>query len=113
VAALQALRSRRAELDRLAAQLDSEERNTLVGGEPDVKTGTRTLGQCPMTTRITALNDHRSVRRFAVKPRAFGAPYSALGLDRSARPSNRRPFHECTFVMLAGFEITWSSDSDR
>ena len=37
VAALQALRSRRAELDRLAAQLDSEERNTLVEGEPDAR----------------------------------------------------------------------------
>ena len=37
MAALQALRSRRAELDRLAAQLDSEERNTLVEGEPDAR----------------------------------------------------------------------------
>ena len=36
-AALQALRSRRAQLDRLAAQLDSEERNTLVEGEPDAR----------------------------------------------------------------------------
>jgi hypothetical protein len=31
--------------------------------------------------------DDRSVRAFAVKPRAFGAPLWALGLDRSTRPS--------------------------
>jgi IS5 family transposase len=36
-AALQALRARRAELDRLAAKLDSEERNTLVEGELDAR----------------------------------------------------------------------------
>ena len=36
-AALQALRDRRVELDRLAAQLDAEERNTLVEGEPDAR----------------------------------------------------------------------------
>jgi hypothetical protein len=28
-----------------------------------------------------------SDRAFAVKPRAFGAPQAALGLDRSAQPS--------------------------
>jgi len=33
-------------------------------------------------------NDDRSVGAFAVKPRAFGAPLAALGLDRSARPSS-------------------------
>jgi transposase len=36
-AALQALRARRSELDRLAAKLDAEERNTLVEGEPDAR----------------------------------------------------------------------------
>ena len=36
-AALQALKVRRAELDRLAAKLDAEERNTLVEGEPDAR----------------------------------------------------------------------------
>jgi transposase len=36
-AALQVLKSRRAELDRLAARLDAEERNTLVEGEPDAR----------------------------------------------------------------------------
>jgi transposase len=36
-AALAALRTRRAELDRLAAKLDAEERNTLVEGEPDAR----------------------------------------------------------------------------
>jgi len=36
-AALEALRSRRTELDRLAAKLDNEERNTLVEGEPDAR----------------------------------------------------------------------------
>lgn len=36
-AALQALKARRAELDRLAAKLDEEERNTLVEGEPDAR----------------------------------------------------------------------------
>lgn len=36
-AALQALRARRAELDRLAAKLDTEERTTLVEGEPDAR----------------------------------------------------------------------------
>lgn len=36
-AALQALRERRAKLDRLAAKLDAEERNTLVEGEPDAR----------------------------------------------------------------------------
>jgi transposase len=35
--ALQALRTRRAELDRMAAKLDSDERNTLVEGEPDAR----------------------------------------------------------------------------
>ena len=35
--ALQALRARRAELDRLAAQLDVEQRNMLVEGEPDAR----------------------------------------------------------------------------
>ena len=35
--ALAALRTRRTELDRLAAQLDSEERNTLVEGEPQAR----------------------------------------------------------------------------
>jgi hypothetical protein len=32
-------------------------------------------------------NYDRSVCAFAVKPRAFGAPHAALGLDRSAQPS--------------------------
>jgi transposase len=36
-AALRALRERRAELDRLAARLDAEQRNTLVEGEPDAR----------------------------------------------------------------------------
>src|SRR5680860_690048 len=36
-AALAALRARRTELDRLAARLDSEERNTLVDGELDAR----------------------------------------------------------------------------
>lgn len=36
-AALQALKARRTELDHLAARLDSEERNTLVDGEPDAR----------------------------------------------------------------------------
>jgi transposase len=36
-AALAALRARRAELDRLFAKLDTEERNTLVEGEPDAR----------------------------------------------------------------------------
>jgi transposase len=36
-AALQALRARRAELDRLAVTLDAQERNTLVEGEPDAR----------------------------------------------------------------------------
>ena len=36
-AALEALRTRRAELDRLAARLDAEERNTLVEGELDAR----------------------------------------------------------------------------
>lgn len=36
-AALEALKTRRAELDRLSAKLDTEERNTLVEGEPDAR----------------------------------------------------------------------------
>ena len=36
-AALEALKARRAELDRLAAKLDGEDRNTLVEGEPDAR----------------------------------------------------------------------------
>jgi transposase len=36
-AALAALKTRRAELDRLAAKLEAEERNTLVEGEPDAR----------------------------------------------------------------------------
>ena len=36
-AALSALKARRAELNRLAAKLDAEERNTLVEGEPDAR----------------------------------------------------------------------------
>ena len=35
--ALEALKARRAELDRLSAKLDTEERNTLVVGEPDAR----------------------------------------------------------------------------
>ena len=44
-----------------------------------VKTGTRTLGHCPMTTGHRGAEDHRSVRTFAVKPRAFGAPLLGIG----------------------------------
>jgi hypothetical protein len=38
-----------------------------------VESGTRSLGQCPTTAGIAA-HDGRSVRAFAVKPRACGAP---------------------------------------
>jgi len=35
---------------------------------------------------------------FAVKPRAFGAPQAALGLDRSAQPSKGCPCRKCNLV---------------
>jgi hypothetical protein len=35
---------------------------------------------------------------FAVKPRAFGAPQAALGLDRSAQPSKGCPCRKCDLV---------------
>jgi hypothetical protein len=40
---------------------------------------------------VAATNYHGSGRAFAVKPRAFGAPQAALGLDRSAQPSKGQP----------------------
>ena len=43
-----------------------------------VKSGTRSVGQCPTTTCIAAADD-RSIRAFAVKPRAFGAPLRGFG----------------------------------
>jgi hypothetical protein len=36
---------------------------------------------------VTAANYDGSVCAFAAKPRAFGAPQAALGLDRLAQPS--------------------------
>jgi len=35
--------------------------------------------------------DDSSARVFAVKPRAFGAPQSGMGLDRSTRRASGRP----------------------
>ena len=57
-----------------------------------------------MTMRIAALNDHCSVRTLAVNPSRLRRDPTGFGDDCSARPSNPRPFHECTRVMLAGFK---------
>jgi hypothetical protein len=54
-----------------------------------LKIGTRSFGQCSIIARIAKTQDVRSVRIRAVKPRAFGARYAALGLDRSSRSSIR------------------------
>ena len=43
-----------------------------------VKTGTRSLGQCQITAHRGNMDD-RSVRAFALKPRAFGAPLGGVG----------------------------------
>jgi hypothetical protein len=47
----------------------------------------RGLEQRRMTFVRRGNNYDGSDRAFAVKPRAFGAPQAALGLDRSAQPS--------------------------
>ena len=60
VAALQALRSRRAELDRLAAQLDSEERNTLVEGEPDARPMGIGAGRKPRPASLSTMRSQPS-----------------------------------------------------
>jgi hypothetical protein len=39
------------------------------------------------TNRHRGTDDDRLARTLAVKPRAYGAPYRASGLDRSVRPS--------------------------
>src|SRR4029450_11504097 len=39
------------------------------------------------TNRHRGTDDDRSARTLAVKPRAYGAPYRASGLDHSVRPS--------------------------
>ena len=54
-----------------------------------VKTGTRLYGQCPIIARIAATRMIARYAPFAVKPRAFGAPHAASGLDRSARPGKQ------------------------
>jgi transposase len=79
----------------------------------DVKTGTRTLGHCPMIRRIAAL---RIIARSAPSP-SSPAPsarrYSARGLTARRGRAIRRPFHKCTFVMLAEIDFKRSSDNDR
>jgi hypothetical protein len=62
------------------------------------------------------LND-RSVRAIAVKPRAFGGGYAALGLDRSVRPSKRgdrvaNADLRARAVLLAGRTSSDSSSAD-
>jgi hypothetical protein len=57
-----------------------------------------------MTMRVAALSDHCSVRTLAVNPSRLRRDPAGFGDDGSARPSNRRPFHKCTIVMLAGFK---------
>ena len=47
-------------------------------GISSVKIGTRSLGQCQITAHRGKMDD-RSVRAFAVKPRAFGAPLCGVG----------------------------------
>jgi len=44
----------------------------------DVKIGTRSLGQCQITAHRGNMDDC-SVRAFALKPRAFGAPLGGVG----------------------------------
>jgi|SRR6516165_4314516 hypothetical protein len=43
-------------------------------------------------------NYHGSICAFAVKPRAFGAPHAALGLDCSAQPSKGAAMPQCNLV---------------
>src|SRR6266568_8953090 len=79
-----------------------------------VKIGTRSLGQCWITTHIAAT---RMIARSAPSP-SSPAPsarrYAALGLDRSARPSkgDTMPQNACR-TMLASIEDTRSSDNVR
>jgi hypothetical protein len=43
-------------------------------------------------------NYHGSDCAFAVKPRAFGAPQAALGLDRSAQSEQGLSMRKCNLV---------------
>src|SRR6266496_1598330 len=79
-----------------------------------VKIGTRSLGQCWITTHIAAT---RMIARSAPS-RSSPAPsarrYAALGLDRSARPSKRGNHAANAYLtMLARTEDKRSSDSVR
>jgi len=56
-AALEALRARRAELDRLAATLDAEERNTLVEGEPEARPMGKGAGRKPPSYNVQTAVD--------------------------------------------------------
>ena len=52
------------------------------------KVCTRTLGHCPITARIAALTIIARSAPSPSSPAPSARRYSALGLDRSARPSN-------------------------
>jgi hypothetical protein len=47
---------------------------------------------------VAAIHYDRSGCAFAVKPRAFGAPQAALGLDGSAHPSKGWALPQCNLV---------------
>jgi hypothetical protein len=57
-----------------------------------------------MTLARRGNNYDGSVCAFAVKPRAFGAPQAALGLDCSAQPSKG-------WALPQSNEVTWQNDS--
>jgi len=59
-AALRALRERRAELDRLAATLDAQQRNTLVEGEPDARPMGIGAGRKPPSYNVQTAVDAES-----------------------------------------------------
>jgi hypothetical protein len=59
----------------------------LVKGELTTVANPQCLEQRRMTFVRRGDNYDSSDCAFAVKPRAFGAPQAALGLDRSAQPS--------------------------
>src|SRR5215831_13289814 len=66
-----------------------------VKGEPH---NSNPLEQRRMTFVRRGNNYDVSGCAFAVKPRAFGAPQAALGLDRSAHPSKSRALPQCNLV---------------
>jgi len=69
------------------------------GDTPEIEIGSGS-NSVRWRSYVAATNYDGSVCAFAVKPRAFGAPDAALGLDGSAQPSKGRPLPQ-------GHLLTW------